>query len=1236
MAEIDNLEIRISAESQSAAQKVNALASSLDALGQSAETARHGVYNSAEAISSLSQVATTAAQAASKLSSLQNTLNSLGSLKAPDMSGFQTLARSLNTVASSMGAFANNRNIEKAVNGIKGIATAAITISSLNADTTKLATFFEQVNALDINESVISGLKQLQSASKNIVNAKQNENAADSLRLFLDTIRVITDDDLERLRVVSEAAKNIGSVKSPDLLGSSGEKDKNALFDKDIVNEVFPNIENAAEGIKTAFTGIWNVASGTLTKTAELIATVTQYAVKLGLALGNVAFAGTKLSAAFIFSPIKKIGSIFSNATKKASEFLSSIKRIAMYRVIRSAMKAISQGFQEGRENLYQYSVLINGDFAKSMDRAATAFLYLKNSIGAATAPLTNYLVPVIDNLIDKFVEFINYFNEMTAVLTGASTWTKAIKYPIKWQEAADDANKAAKKLKSTMLGFDELNVIEPNSTGRGSADDSGLDYSRMFTEVKVEMDLSDKMKSDVPAVLEPIVSAWESTGAETLDKIATSWKNIKELVGGVRDTFLEIWENGTGQRSMELLLETTGNIARAFGNVASSIKIAWDNAGAGKKVLQGIWNIANNIGTVFSRTWNDIANWAATLNFSPAIEALGGLFEAIEKLTDPDGALGRAFSNVWNKVLLPLGTWTIEEGVPAALDLVTLSIEGLTDAFEVIEPYLDKFVDFIAAVGGWTGDNIVGIANALKALRAINSGEDVDDETLSALVKADSTTSKLFDWNGDGSSWYDKYSRWMQKFTAGELGGSETDAQDLVDYEAGQALHREEMQKNWNAPTSIKSGFGGAWLAGIGSTNSEYDRIDSAEWDNSGKSGFFRDLGSAWLAGLGISDSELMSARASVAGSLSSGAVPTVINEITKPKSGNAKSGNGTQNLAMASGIDWNKAISTEDAQSAFKKVKGFFTDFSSNWTEGWNSMKKTVSEKWEGFKTDWGDGVDTIRTKWDGFKTTWSDGWETLKKTASDKWGAFKDNWTVGWDSIKKTASDKWSNFKSDWSSGVESIKQKWDEFKSAWSDGWNQIYLYAQKMVGKVVSVAMWIWQGSDGSGGIKKVVNSILSGIEGFFNFFVNGINFLINQLNDMLSFNVPDWMRTALEHAKGISIPATISVNIPTISAFSLPRLANGGIVDSGQMFIARESGAEFVGQYNNRTAVMNNDQIVEAVTAGVYRAVTTAMQNSDGGSQEVKVYLDGRQITAKTEEVKRDKGVSLLGGVVFA
>lgn len=59
--------------------------------------------------------------------------------------------------------------------------------------------------------------------------------------------------------------------------------------------------------------------------------------------------------------------------------------------------------------------------------------------------------------------------------------------------------------------------------------------------------------------------------------------------------------------------------------------------------------------------------------------------------------------------------------------------------------------------------------------------------------------------------------------------------------------------------------------------------------------------------------------------------------------------------------------------------------------------------------------------------------------------------------------------------------------------------------------------------------------------------------------------------------------------------------ANGGYVNtngytSAQLFVAREAGPELVGTIGNHSAVMNNDQIVASVSAGVYRA--NSEQNS--------------------------------------
>ena len=82
------------------------------------------------------------------------------------------------------------------------------------------------------------------------------------------------------------------------------------------------------------------------------------------------------------------------------------------------------------------------------------------------------------------------------------------------------------------------------------------------------------------------------------------------------------------------------------------------------------------------------------------------------------------------------------------------------------------------------------------------------------------------------------------------------------------------------------------------------------------------------------------------------------------------------------------------------------------------------------------------------------------------------------------------------------------------------------------------------------------------------------------------------------------------------------------------MFIAREAGPELVGTIGNRNAVVNNDQIVESVSSGVYRAVKEAMTggNTKNKPLEVNLYLDGKQITTTVERVQRERGLSLMNG----
>ena len=129
-------------------------------------------------------------------------------------------------------------------------------------------------------------------------------------------------------------------------------------------------------------------------------------------------------------------------------------------------------------------------------------------------------------------------------------------------------------------------------------------------------------------------------------------------------------------------------------------------------------------------------------------------------------------------------------------------------------------------------------------------------------------------------------------------------------------------------------------------------------------------------------------------------------------------------------------------------------------------------------------------------------------------------------------------------------------------------------------------------------IKKVMNGVISWVE-------KGINKVISLINNFgFSWDVPEWLQKVVGFEK-------FEVGF-SLSKVSIPRLASGGVLKEGQAFIAREAGAELVGNVGSKTAVMNNDQIVESVSNGVYRAMKEAMtETSNDGTTEVNVYLNG-------------------------
>jgi len=80
-----------------------------------------------------------------------------------------------------------------------------------------------------------------------------------------------------------------------------------------------------------------------------------------------------------------------------------------------------------------------------------------------------------------------------------------------------------------------------------------------------------------------------------------------------------------------------------------------------------------------------------------------------------------------------------------------------------------------------------------------------------------------------------------------------------------------------------------------------------------------------------------------------------------------------------------------------------------------------------------------------------------------------------------------------------------------------------------------------------------------------------------------------------------------------LSSAQARHFAEGGFPAHNAPFIAREAGPELVGTIGGRTAVANNDQIVESVSRGVYESFMSALMRKNADvSISAKVYLDGR------------------------
>lgn len=107
--------------------------------------------------------------------------------------------------------------------------------------------------------------------------------------------------------------------------------------------------------------------------------------------------------------------------------------------------------------------------------------------------------------------------------------------------------------------------------------------------------------------------------------------------------------------------------------------------------------------------------------------------------------------------------------------------------------------------------------------------------------------------------------------------------------------------------------------------------------------------------------------------------------------------------------------------------------------------------------------------------------------------------------------------------------------------------------------------------------------------------------------------------------RNVSTTYTITRNVQG-STTGPTAYASGGFPDQGQLFLANEAGPELVGQMGRRTAVANNDQIVEGIAYGVSTANEPLITAVYAAAQQIiraveaggDVYMDGYKVGQRT------------------
>jgi phage-related protein len=442
-----------------------------------------------------------------------------------------------------------------------------------------------------------------------------------------------------------------------------------------------------------------------------------------------------------------KLGSFFSvfkqkteQVKKNMSNMKNSFKSLPkVTQNIYNNIKGMGAGLKSGLGNVLKYATALFSlrSIYSALSSSANAWLssqnsqakqlsanieYMKYAMGSMFAPVLEYVTNLVYNLM-KAVQSLVY------AFSGVNIFAKATASSMK--NASGSAKQTSKSLSSV---HSEINNVSDNKNSNTSGTPN-IDLSNIDSKTDIWIQ---SLKEKIAHIFQPIQNSWNTYGTAVIDAITGALNSCENLIKTIGKSFKEVWENGTGEQTVNIILQIIISIFNTISNIKNTFAELW-KTNNGTEIIQQLWNGFNNLLSLVLQVYQTFEEWSKSTNFQEFAKAIINIcdtlskwFEIItEKLKEIWENGGKhAFTSLLefiSKLVTAVSSIisTLTPVVRYILDTLTPVISGIVDAIGYVIDALSGVLDFI--IGAFSGDwerawngikeFFIGIWNALKTI---------------------------------------------------------------------------------------------------------------------------------------------------------------------------------------------------------------------------------------------------------------------------------------------------------------------------------------------------------------------------------------------------------------------------------------------------------------------------------------------------------------------------------------